>query len=212
MNPKRPRWTKRQLEVAFTACYGRSVNGGVDIDYVAAAFRVTRRTVQRWLQGSPRTRAAIPAHRLQQLQFPLPEIRRVEQQTLDNARTVLTGLDLPRGRGVRKEWRERRWLDPHVVAILRPHGSPDLRQVAIARGAPRPVAALHKRGPLDDFVTVPTRFHADALVGELLDRVGPWRLYPDDRVVELGRTRVWAAWAPPIDLPAIARGAGLLDN
>jgi hypothetical protein len=208
----KPRWTTRQIEVAFAACYGTTSSGSVDIDYVAAAFGVTRRTVQRWLHGSPREKAAIPARRLQQLQFPLPEIRRVEQQALANARTVLSGLDLPRGRGVRKEWRERQWMDPHVVAILRPHGSTSLQQVAIARGASRPVAALRKRGPLDDFVTVPTRFHADVLVGEVLSRVGPWRLYPDDRIVEAGRTRVWAAWAPRIDLPAVARTTGLLDS
>ena len=208
----KPRWTKRQLEVAFAACYGTTSGGSVDIDYVAAAFGVPRRTVQRWLRGSPREKAAIPATRLQQLQYPLPEIRRIEQQALANARTVLKGLDLPRGRGVRKEWRDRQWMDPHVVAILRPHGSTRLQQVAIARGAPRPVAALHKRGPLDDFVTVPTRFHADVLVGEILDRVGPWRLYPDNSIVESGRTRVWAAWAPRVDLSAVARTAELLQN
>ena len=208
----KPRWTKRQLEVAFAACYGTTGDGSVDIDYVAAAFGVTRRTVQRWLRGSPRKKAAIPAARLQQLQYPLPEIRRTEQQALANARTVLGGLDLPRGRGVRKEWRDRQWMDPHVVAMLRPRGSTSLLQVAISRGAPRPVAELRRRGSFEDFVTVPTRFHADVLVGEILGLVDSWRLYPDDRVVEAGRTRVWAAWAPPVDLSAIARAAGLLQT
>ncbi|GAB4590025.1 hypothetical protein [Nocardia sp. IFM 10818] len=216
-----PRWNRRRLLDALAACYGPGPYEGVDRAAVAAAFGVTERTVARWLAGSSgRVRAPIPPARLAALMLPPANVVEAEQLALVTARENIASLDPAdparlgrRASSIAKEWQRRGWLEVHMVAVLdlpRLRGTRmTLRQVVWTRGTPRTLTDWRRRGRVADHTTVPTRFHAVALTGELLARVGPWRLYPSDTVVELTRTQVFAADAPAVPLAGLALETGL---
>ncbi|MBF6333647.1 hypothetical protein [Nocardia transvalensis] len=219
-----PRWTRRRLLDALAACYGAGDYQGIDLDAVAAGFGVTRRTVTRWIAGSSgRTKARMPAKRIAELMLPPQSVIRDEQIDVANAREVIASLNPAnpaalgrRPTSIAKEWQRRGWLDPHLVGILElpRQGRLQLRQIVstwgtYTQGPPRTTREWRRRGHIVDLVTVPTRFHAMVLVAEVLDRVGPWRLYPSEAVVPKTRTQVWAADAPAVNLAALAQETGL---
>jgi hypothetical protein len=206
-----PRWTVRQLEGVLALSYGADPRGGADTGAAATALGVSRRTVQRWLQGSPRARAKIPAARLQQITLPTPQVLRQEQLGADYAREAIARIALPKDRGVEDAWRTQRWLEPHLVAVLQVDvgRGVSVRQVTVSRGQTKSLQALRRRGTVVDFTVVPTRFHATVLVHELLVRVQPWRVLPLPEVVKVGRTQTWSATAPVVDLDQLAAALGL---
>ena len=214
MNPQPvsgPRWTVKQLSGVLALSYGVSPGGGPNTAAAAAALGVSRRTVQRWLHGSNRQRAGIPAQRLLQITRPAPMVLRQEEQAVDYAREAIAQIALPKGRGVEQVWRVQRWLEPHLVAVLEVEVAPGvvLRQAAVSRGQTKSLQALRRRGEVADFTVVPTRFHATVLVHELLQRVQPWRVMPMAGTVSVGRTQTWSATAVVVDLDQLAVALGL---
>lgn len=213
-----PNWTRQRLLNALVACYGPGPRGGVDRAAVAEAFDVSTSTVTRWLAGDSDDHARIPNKR--QLQLVLPPTQMLEDEVIDvaNARRAIASLnpDDPTDLGRRptvagQSWKRQRWLEPHMVAVLElPTWGPlPLRQIVWSRGNPRVTTEWRRRGTAVDLVTVPTRFHAMVLVAEVLDRVGPWRLYPSVHMVPKTRTQVYAADAPALSLSAIAHETSL---
>ena len=70
---------------------------------------------------------------------------RQEQIDAAYARDAIAAAERPRGRGVRPEWEEKRWLEPHLVAVLEPAGL-GFRQVTVARAGERPLRDLRAAG------------------------------------------------------------------
>ena len=210
--PRGPRWTIKQLTAVLAVSFGTTPNGGADTAAAAAALGVSRRTVQRWLHGSNRQHARIPAARLAQITKPDPTVLRHEEQAAVYAREAIARVALPKGRGIDESWRRQRWLEPHLVAVLEvrvPELRMKLRQVSVSRGSDRSLRELRRRGELVDFTIVPTRFHATALVHELLQIVRPWRVLPREDRVAQGRTHTWTVNAPAPDLAQLASTHGL---
>lgn len=206
-----PRWTVHQLDGVLALSYGAAPGGGADTAAAAAALGVSRRTVQRWLHGSNRVRARIPAARLLQITLPAEMVLRQESQAAEYAQEAIARIALPRGRGIEEVWRVQRWLEPHLVAVLEVEVAPGvvLRQAAVSRGQTKSLQALRRRGAVADFTVVPTRFHATVLVHELLQRVQPWRVLPMAGTVSAGRTQTWSATAVVVDLDQLAVALGL---
>lgn len=208
--PVGPRWTVKQLAGVLTLSYGGSPTGP-DTAAAAVALGVSRRTVQRWLHGSNRQLARIPGDRVRAITQPAAMVLRQEAQAAGFAREAIIRIALPKGRGVDTVWREQRWLEQHLVAVLEVPVAPGVwvRQATISRGHTRSMQALRRRGEILDFTVVPTRFHATVLVHELLARVGPWRVLPRTEVVAAGRTQTWSSTAPEVNLDQLGTALGL---
>jgi len=206
-----PRWTVKQLGGVLAGSYGAAPRGGPDTAAAAAALGVSRRTVQRWLHGSPRQRARIPTDRLRQITLPDPQVLRQEKQAADYAREAIARIALPKDRGIEAAWRVQRWLEPHLVAVIEVDVAAGvvLRQATTSRGHPTSMQAVRRRGEIVDFTVVETRFHATVLVHELLLRVQPWRVLPLPGTVAVGRTQSWSATAAVVDLDQLAVSLGL---
>lgn len=206
-----PRWTVKQLAEVLALSYGTHPGGGPDTAAAAAALAVSRRTVQRWLHGSNRQRARIPADRVRAITQPTEMVLRQEEQAADYAHEAIARIALPKGRGTEKAWQVQRWLEPHLVAVLEVQVAPKVvvRQATISRGHTKSMQALRRRGVIADFTVVPTRFHATVLVHELLGWVQPWRVLPRAGTVATGRTQTWSATAPEVDLDQLGTTLGL---
>lgn len=198
-----PRWTRKRLKTMLLTCYGETARGSVDVQAVADAMHVSSRTVRRWLAGSNRQLAAVPHRRLEQLRLPAAESELRGRQQADYAREAIAQIALPKDKGILPVWRERGWLQPHVVAILDITGKP-WNQIVISNGSARSMSEFRRRGSIVDVTTVPTRFHGVVLVQEVLDEVGPWRLHPLPELLPHGRTHVWSNDAPAFDLSVLA--------
>ncbi|HEY5856334.1 MAG TPA: hypothetical protein VIW24_20420 [Aldersonia sp.] len=203
-----PRWTRKRLVDTLAACYGRTPRGAVRVDAVAEDFEVTPRTVQRWMHGQNRQNAHIPERRLAQLMFgdAQSEVRRLQQAAY--AREAIAQIALPKQRGILPAWRDRGWLDPHVVAVIAVHARP-WRQVVVSNGTARSLEELRRRGDILDITTLPTRFHAVVLANEVMALVQPWRIHPSTTRLTQGRYQVFAHDAPPVDLSVLAVSHGL---
>ncbi|EUA37971.1 hypothetical protein I549_4320 [Mycobacterium avium subsp. avium 2285 (R)] len=55
-----------------------------------------------------------------------------------------------------------------------------------------------------DYIEVPTRFHAQVLAHSVMHRQQAWRVHPAAHLLSTGRTQVWMADAPPVQLPELA--------
>ena len=205
------RWTRDQLELALRVAFGSTARGGPDTAAAAAALGVSRRTVQRYLHRDEQQRAALPDSRLEQIRHamrPDPESLRQEQIAERYARTAIGRIADPAGPAVLPAWRERRWLEPHLVAVLElPRVG--LRQIAISRADDTALPALRKRGKVLSHATVPSRFHATVLAGAVLEKVGPWRIQTPPGQVKQGRTQTWSANAPRASVSRLAVTPGL---
>lgn len=192
------RWTYQRLRAVVGIVFGRDPRGRPDTAAVAAALEVSRRTVQRWLHGKDRGTARLPAGRLEQLLAvirPHPQSLRQEQTAARYAQDAIAKLERPDQAGVLAVWRERRWLEPHLVAVL-DLPALGLRQVAITRGSDRAIRELSNRGAVVAQVSVPTRFHATLLAHELLLQLDAWRVAAPARALPAGRTQTWSRDAP----------------
>jgi len=202
-----PRWSRKKLIGMLLDCYGPNPRGGVDVDAVAAYASVAPSTVRRWISKRhlPSRRIAIPKRRLAQLQRGPAEVERRNEQQYGYALNALASIEdestiLP-------AWREQGWLDPHTVAILAIHTKP-WQQVAVTNGNERAVGELRRRGAIVTSVTLPTRFHAQVLAHAVMVRQRSWRVHPAPPYLAAGRTQVWMADAPPVDLAALATELG----
>ncbi len=205
------RWTYRRLRVTLGLAFGVNSRGRPDTATAAAALGVSQRTVQRWLHGKDRARVRAPAARLEQIRRAVrPDEQSLGQETTAAryARNAIARIALPDDTGVLPAWRDRKWLEPHLVAVL-DLPALGLRQVAISRGSDRALPELRKRGRVVSHTTVATRFHATALAAELLQHVDGWRVQTPAGVVKQGRTQTWLATAPRVNLPELAVTAGL---
>lgn len=201
-----PRWTHRRLRLVVGVAFGMNARGQPHTAAAAAALGVSQRTVQRWLHGTDRTLARLPAGRLEQIQAaarPDPETLRQEEIAARYAHEAIAQIAAPGGAGVLAAWRQQKWLEPHLVAVLELWGL-GLRQVAITRASDRALPELHKRGKVLSHTTLASRFHATALVAALLTQLDPWRVMTPPGVVKQGRTQTWVADAPAVILHDLA--------
>ena len=198
-----PRWTRKRLTTMLLDCYGPTPRGAVDVAAVAHYAGVAPSSVRRWLSRPPpgSRRLAIPKHRLVQLQRGPEEVERRNEQQHRHALNALASIDDERS--IMPEWRKQGWLDQHTVAIIAVHGRPWL-QVAVTNGSRRALAELHRRGATVDNLVVPTRFHAQVLTHAVMRRQQAWRIHPAAHRLSAGRTQVWMADAPSVDLAALA--------
>lgn len=205
------RWTYRRLRLMLSRAYGVNSRGGPDTAAAAAALGVSPRTVQRWLRGKPRAFVALPDGRLEQIRRDIrPDGQSLTQEQLSAAyaRNAIERIALPGGVGVLPAWKQRRWLEPHLVAVLElPAGG--LRQVTVGRKSNRTLVELGKRGKVLSHTTVATRFHATALASAVLQQVDGWRVTAPAGLVKQGRTQTWVAAAPRVSLPELAVTQGL---
>lgn len=208
-----PRWTRARLERILCLRFGYARDGlSPDTAAVAEAMGVSRRTVQRWLHGSSgRETAHIPPRRREQLiglVLPSADALAREDFEAQYARSAIEGMTR-RGRkwtGGLPIWSERRWLEPHRVAVVEiplarpaagggagPASRTKIRQILIARDDPAHGGALGRRGRVIDEAVVPTRFHATILVQQTLAAMGPWRFQAAPTQVKKTFTRAWMA-------------------
>ena len=199
-----PRWTVSRLRFVLTVAYGAGARGGPDTAAAAAALGVSRRQVQRWLHGKDRALARVPAARLKQIERavrPDPETLRQEQLSDRYAHAAIQRI--AEDSGVLPAWRDRHWLEPHLVVVL-DLPALRLRQVATTRTSDRALHELRKRGKVIDSLTVPTRFHATALMNAVLVHLDAWRICAPPGAVAQGRTLTWAGNAPAVRLAKLA--------
>ena len=200
-----PRWTRKRLVAMLLDCYGPTPRGAVDVAAIAQYAGVSPSTVRRWLSRSQSgsRRLAIPRHRLTQLQRGPAEVERRNEQQYQYALNALGSIDDVQS--ILPAWRQQGWLDQHTVAILEIHGRPWL-QVAVTNASERALGELRRRGTTVDNLIVPTRFHGQVLAHAVMVRQQAWRIHPTARRLSAGRTQVWMADAPPVDLAALAAG------
>lgn len=202
-----PRWSRKQLIGMLLDCYGPTANGSVDVAAVAAYAGVAPSTVRRWIsKRHPRSRrVAIPKRRIVQLQRGPAEVERRNEQQYRYALNALGSIGDPSS--ILPAWREQGWLDQHTVVILAIHAKPWL-QVAVTNANPRSLGEIRRRGATTASLSVPTRFHAQVLAHAVMLRQHAWRVHPMPRYLAAGRTQVWMADAPPVDLEGLARELG----
>jgi len=202
-----PVWTRKRLVTMLIDCYGSTPRGGVNVDAVAEYAGVTPSTVRRWLAGGHQhngRHAPIPAARIQQLQRgPDLSERRNQQQ---HRYWLKARASVENDTGILQAWRTQKWLDPHEVVIIAVTGKP-WHQVVVTNGSPRAVTELRRRGERIATITVPTRIHAQLLVDAVMTRQQHWRVHPSPEIMYQGRTQVWMADAPPVDLAELATEA-----
>lgn len=203
-----PAWTRDQLAVTLLMLFGPTRRGGPNTAAAAAELEVSRRTVQRWLRAPASARAPmswVHAAAVRALAGIDEQVRRDEQRTAAYARDALERIALPKGRGVLPAWREQQWLDQHLVTITElDHG---VLQASLTRVTSR---SWPRDGQVVAFRVVPTRFHAQLLVHEVLTAVAPWRVRGRALAPKQGSTRTWLPGAPDIDLDELAATHGLL--
>ena len=197
-----PAWTRDQLAVALLMLFGPARRGGPDTAATATELGVSRRTVQRWLRapaGARTPMSSAHAAAVRALAGVDEQVRRDEQRTAGYARDALERIALPKGRGVLPAWREQQWLDQHLVTITElDHG---VRQASLTRVTAR---SRDRGGNVVAFRVVPTRFHAQLLVHEVLSAVAPWRFRGRALAPKQGSTRTWLPGAPEVDLDELA--------
>lgn len=191
----------------LTECYGTNRNGGVDATGVAAYVGVTPTTVRRWIAGeNPRTRPAIPARRLEQLQRGPQLSEQRAQQQYEYAHDAVSKISA--GTGILPTWRQQGWLDKHVTTVVEIKGKP-WQQVVVTKANPRALAELRRRADVVASLTLPTRFHAVVLAHAVMARQQAWRVHPSAEQLAVGRTQVWMSDAPVVQLTALAEQAGI---
>ena len=197
-----PQWTRRRLVAMLLECYGPTPRGAVDVAAVAHYAAVSPSTVRRWLaKPAGSRRVAIPKRRLRQLQCGPPEVERRNEQQYRHALAALASIDDEAM--IVPAWRKQGWLDQHSVVLLAIHHRP-WHQVAVTNGNRQALGWVHRRGATLDNVVVPTRFHAIVLAHAVMVRQQAWRVHPAAHLLATGRTQVWMADAPAVDLATLA--------
>jgi hypothetical protein len=206
-----PRWSRKRLIGMLLDCYGPTVRGSVHVAAVAEYAGVSPSTVRRWIsrRHPPSRRLAIPKHRILQLQRGPAEVERRNQQQYQYALNALASIDDEQS--ILPAWREQGWLDQHTVAIIAIHRKPWL-QVAVTNANRRALGELRRRGATVANLTLPTRFHAQVLAHAVMTRQQAWRVHPTAQHLSAGRTHVWMADAPPVNLATLASDVGFAHS
>lgn len=199
-----PRWTQKRLVDMLIDCYGPSSRGPVDVAAVAQHAGVTPAAVRKWLrpQGGPpsRVRAGLPRARITQLQRARPDVEDANERRYQYALHALDMIE--RGQTI-PPWQTQGWLDPQSVAIVAVNGKP-WNQVVVTKANQRAMQTLSRRATVLQTVLMPNRFHAQVLAHHVMVRQQNWRVYPAESQLSIGRTQVWMAGAPPVDLEELA--------
>jgi hypothetical protein len=186
-------------------CYGPTPRGGVDVTAIADYAGVSASTVRRWIrkghQPGSSGRLAIPKRRIVQLQRGPAEVERRNEQQYQYALNALRSIDDERS--ILPAWREQGWLDQHTVAIVEIHGKL-WHQVVVTNANTRAMTELRRRASILTSIVQPTRFHAQVLARTVMTRQQHWRVHPTSQQLASGRTQVWMADAPPLDLAVAA--------
>lgn len=203
-----PMWTHARLVRVMKLRFGETRRGGVDTTGAAEAMGVSRRTVQRWLHASSgRSVARLPRLRREALIAALrPSEQRLRHEA-DQARYAAKAIVGLTGRpdDALPGWREKRWLEPHLVVILDVPvtATSRVRQVASVRDDSDRIKAMRKRGRVVASVVVPTNFHATLVIHAVLQRIDPWRYQAQPRQAKQGWTATWTADAPSVPLAEV---------
>lgn len=195
-----PRWTRKRLLEMLIDCYGPSARGPLDINSVAAHVGVASTTVRRWIVPTGHRKPHVPKARIAQLQRGSALTERRGDQHYEYA---LAAIDAISSGEFLAAWTEKKWLDEHLVLVVEIHGKP-WHQVVISKGEPRSMAELKRRATILNSLHVPTWFHAQVLAHRVMQRQQNWRVHPAKSQLAEGRTRVWMADAPPVDLDGLA--------
>lgn len=202
-----PRWTRKRLVAMLLDCYGPTRRGHVDVAAVADYAGVAGSTVRRWIAGGTqanRRTPAIPARRLAALQRGPQLTERRNRAQYHYALDAIAKIQ--HGQGVLSAWRNHGWLDNHTVAIVAIDAKP-WQQVVVTNASPRAMNQLRRRAAILDHLVVPTRFHAQVLAHTVMTRQQHWRIHPSPQQLSQGRTQVWIAEAPPVNLSELANQA-----
>lgn len=207
---KGPRWTQKRFVDMLIDCYGPSPRGPIDVAAVADHVGVTPTTVRRWLHNPnrppSRVRAGLPPGRITQLQRANDE---TETRNERQYRYALDAIDKVERDDTIPPWRTQGWLDEHTVAIVAIHGKP-WHQVVVTKANHRALMALRLRADIIDTAVLPNRFWAQVIAHNVMVRQQNWRVHPAKRQLDIGRTQVWMADAPPVDLAAIAASGPMI--
>lgn len=188
--PERP-WAGprvgRVISFAAGGTFGR--HGRVNAETAARRFGVTAGTVRRW------AREGIPVKRLAAIEakiLPAPDALEQELRELEYAREALrdlAGLGAP----VNPAWRERGWLQPHILAVVQiEHIGVCLARITRAEGDTRSRGRLRDGGGVViEQEVFPNRFAAQVAKGELLTHLADWRVVMPEGFVARGRTEAW---------------------
>lgn len=199
-----PRWTRKRFITMLTDCYGTTITGGVDIAAIAEYTDVTPATVRRWISGNSNTnarRSTAPTARIVQLQRGPDVVERRNQQQYERALAALAELNDETT--ILTAWHQQGWLEEHTVAIVEIKDKP-WRQVVITKANPRALNELRRRSGIVTSLTLPTRFHAQVLTHAVMTRQQAWRVHPSPEQLAIGRTQVWMADAPAVQLGSLA--------
>lgn len=198
-----PAWTLSRLTLVLALRFGLTQQGRLDTAAVAEAMGVSRRTVQRWLHGDDGSALAhLPVARRAQiiaLLAPPPEQLRAEQVATRYAAKAISGIALGRGQGVLPAWKERRWLEEHLVAVI-DIADRGIRQLVVGQSHAVKLDEIRRRGEVIDVAVVPTRFHATLLVNAVLEQLHNYRFHAGPTQVKAGFTQAWIADAPATHL------------
>lgn len=170
-----------------------------DTAAVASALGVSIRQVQRWLNGTA-TPGPGPTHELARLLRPTEETRNREQSDARYADKAAKAMALPRGRGIRPEWRASGWHHQHSVYELH-HPHLEVARAAVVGPGPKALeAALTlKPRPLNGHwrirktIEVPNYFEAVLARTQLLQQHDALRVTLPRELMRRANTLCWLA-------------------
>ena len=143
-----------------------------------------------------------PAARIKQLPARSEGMRDRNAQQFSHASAAIAKLGDENE--ILPSWRSQGWLNEHTVAIVGSGGTvaPGCRYQRVGRS----LAALRRRAAVVDTIVMPTSFHAQVLTrAVMLRQQSLRRVHPAADQLEQGRTNVWMADAPAVDLAELAQ-------
>ena len=206
-------WTPAQTRTVLGLLFGHTARGGPDLLEAAQALSVSQPRLQRWIAapGTKRHRDLPWSYYELLADWVRPPARIMRQEHIAEqyARDAIAAIGLRGGRGVDPAWVRRRWLEPHVVAVVSREDL-NLERVTVSRATAGPLGTLKDRGHVVDFITVDNRFAGTVAKAQMLSAVTPWRAQAPISHMPLGNTETWLAGAarpqlgdlPPATVPS----------
>lgn len=213
-------WTTREVRQLLALVFEGRRRGGEPGEWypntaaVASQVGVTRRSVERWVAGSPEAAARMPARRLEQL---LQEHRPTEVDLRREAfmraewETNAVRRRLGRGRGNLAEFADRGWLEGHRVAIAQEIASP-LRRVLVTKVGSKHQRTQERGVTLIAHLDLVDRIDAERVRYEILRLIAPWRLRVGPERLSRGGTQIWLEAAPLLGLTGVHKLVQLRDE
>lgn len=203
-------WTRERLRWACQVSFAPTATTRVPTAALAVAVGVHPTTLRRWLRAAGEDLSTLGEPRwtrLAALWSPRPTQLAQEELNADYAREAINTIDSPGSPEAVQWWRQQRWLEPHLVSVVA--RVPGLQQIVVSRADMSRSAAVRRRGAVEDFQIVETRFHGTLLATKVLHDLANWRIVPDTAWVKRRDSpqQCWADDAPTPNLPAAAREA-----